>query len=209
MPRRIIFVQLKTGYGTDHEPPGSAGSSGPGAPPPSTQASTTARPAKSSECPARNATAPIRPNGKTTSNWREDRSQQGAAVVRARFLMSVCRPCSDREQCTRAGAKSSMGRRIALRPQAEQEVIQQARAQEDTQERKERYAHRAGVEGTISQGVRAFGLRRCRYHGLAKARLQHQFTATAMNFHRLNGWWTDIPRACTRTSHLAALRPAE
>ncbi|ANZ20802.1 Transposase DDE domain [Streptomyces noursei ATCC 11455] len=102
-----------------------------------------------------------------------------------------------------------MGRRIALRPQAEQEVIQQARAQEDTQERKERYAHRAGVEGTISQGVRAFGLRRCRYHGLAKARLQHQFTATAMNFHRLNGWWTDIPRACTRTSHLAALRPAE
>ncbi|WP_102927069.1 transposase [Streptomyces noursei] len=149
------------------------------------------------------------PNGKTTSNWRADRSQQGAAVVRARFPMSVCQPCSDREQCTRAGAKSSMGRRITLRPQAEQEVIQQARAQEDTQEWKEQYAYRAGVEGTISQGVRAFGLRRCRYHGLAKARLQHQLTATAMNFHRLNAWWTDIPRARTRTSHLAALRPAE
>lgn len=102
-----------------------------------------------------------------------------------------------------------MGRRITLRPQAEYEVIQQARAQEETQEWKEQYAHRAGVEGTISQGVRCFGLRRCRYHGLAKARLQHQLTATAMNFHRLNAWWTETPRARTRTSHLAALRPTD
>ncbi|MEU7649213.1 transposase [Streptomyces huasconensis] len=149
------------------------------------------------------------PNGTTTSNWREDRSQQGAAVVRARFPMGLCRPCKDREQCTRGDAKAETGRRIALRPRAEQEVIQQARAQEDTQEWKEQYAHRAGVEGTISQGVRAFGLRRCRYSGLAKARLQHQLTATAMNFHRLNAWWTNTPRARTRTSHLAALRPTE
>jgi hypothetical protein len=100
-----------------------------------------------------------------------------------------------------------MGRRITLRPQAEYEAIQRARAQEDTPEWREQYAHRAGVEGTISQGVRAFGLRRCRYHGLNKARLQHQLTATAMNFHRLNAWWTDAPRARTRVSHLAALRP--
>ncbi|WP_221360914.1 transposase [Streptomyces beigongshangae] len=98
--------------------------------------------------------------------------------------------------------------RITLRPQAEYEAIQQARTQEDTQEGKEQYAHRAGVEGTISQGVRAFGLRECRYHGLSKTRLQHQLTAAAMNFHRLNAWWTDTPRACTRTSHLATLRPA-
>ncbi|MEY9990493.1 transposase [Streptomyces sp. V4I8] len=150
------------------------------------------------------------PNGKTTTNWREDRSQQGAAVVRERFPLAACRPCDDRKQCTRADMNSdTKGRNITLHPQAEQEVIQQARVQEDTQEWKEQYAHRAGVEGTISQGVRAFGLRRCRYHGLAKARLQHQLTATAMNFHRLNAWWTDVPRARTRTSHLAAIRPAE
>jgi transposase len=139
----------------------------------------------------------------------EDRSQQGAAVVRARFPMTVCRPCEARTQCTRASTQSQTGRRITLRPRAEQEVIQQARAREDTQEWKEQYAHRAGVEGTISQGVRRFGLRRCRYHGLAKARLQHQLTATAMNFHRLNAWWTDTPRARTRTSRLAALLPAD
>ncbi|WOT36774.1 IS1182 family transposase [Streptomyces coeruleorubidus] len=147
------------------------------------------------------------PNGATSSRWAEDRSQEGAAVVRARFPTAACRPCSAREQCTRSNSKWDMGRRITLRPQAEYEVIQQARAQEETQEWKEQYAHRAGVEGTISQGVRAFGLRRCRYHGLAKARLQHQLTATAMNFHRLNAWWTDTPRARTRVSRLAALRP--
>lgn len=149
------------------------------------------------------------PNGVISSRWAEDRSQEGAAVVRARFPTAACRPCKAREQCTRSNTKWDMGRRITLRPQAEYEAIQQARAQEDTQEWKEQYAHRAGVEGTISQGVRAFGLRRCRYHGLAKARLQHQLTATAMNFHRLNAWWNDTPKARTRTSHVAALRPAE
>ncbi|WP_405558115.1 IS1182 family transposase [Streptomyces canus] len=147
------------------------------------------------------------PNGATSSRWAEDRSQYGAAVVRARFPPAACRPCNTREQCTRSNSKWDMGRRITLRPQAEYEVIQQARAQEDTQEWKEQYAHRAGVEGTISQGVRAFGLRRCRYHGLAKARLEHQLTVTAMNFQRLNAWWTDTPQARTRTSRLAALRP--
>lgn len=149
------------------------------------------------------------PNGTTTSHWRGDRSQYGVAVVRARFPTAACRPRKVREQCTRSNNKSDMGRRIALRPQAEYEAIQQARAQEDTKEWKEQYAHRAGIEGTISQGVRAFGLRRCRYHGLAKARLQHQLAATAMKFHRLDAWWTETPRARTRTSHLAALRPSE
>ncbi|MEU9317463.1 transposase [Streptomyces sp. NPDC048295] len=129
-------------------------------------------------------------------------------MVRARVPTAACRPCTAREQCTRSNNKSDMGRRITLRPRAEQEVIQQARAQEGTPEWKEQYAHRAGGEGTISQRVRAFGLRRCRYHGLAKARLLHQITATAMDFHRLDAWWADPLEARTRTSHLAALRPA-
>jgi hypothetical protein len=40
-----------------------------------------------------------------------------------------------------------------------------------------------GVEGTIPQGVRSFGLRRCRCNGLAKGRLRHHLAATALNFH--------------------------
>ncbi|MFB6717578.1 MULTISPECIES: hypothetical protein [unclassified Streptomyces] len=61
----------------------------------------------------------------------------------------------------------------------------------------------------MSQGVQALGLRRWRYHELAKARPRHQLTVTAMNFHRLNAWWIHTPRTQTRVSHLIALRPAE
>ena len=39
---------------------------------------------------------------------------------------------------------------------------------------------RAGVEGTLSQGVRAMGLRRSRYRGLDKTRLSHVATAAAL-----------------------------
>ncbi|MFB6717577.1 MULTISPECIES: reverse transcriptase N-terminal domain-containing protein [unclassified Streptomyces] len=49
---------------------------------------------------------------------------------------AACRPCKAREQCTRSNNKSDMGRRITLRPQAEYEATQQARAQENTQERR-------------------------------------------------------------------------
>ncbi len=49
-----------------------------------------------------------------------------------------------------------------------------------------RYRHRAGIEGTVAQGVKAFGLRRSRYRGLAKTQLQHHLTGAAINFTRLN-----------------------
>ena len=72
-------------------------------------------------------------------------------------------------------------------------------------EGRRRYARRAGIEGTISQGVRAFGLRRGRYRGLAKTHLQHVATAAAINLERLAAWFQAIPRATTRTSRFAAL----
>ena len=74
-------------------------------------------------------------------------------------------------------------------------------------EGQERYKRRAGVEGTLSQGVRAFGLRRARYRGLAKTRLQHVATAAAMNVDRMVAWLDERPRAKTRTSRFAALAP--
>ena len=64
---------------------------------------------------------------------------------------------------------------------------------------------RAGVEGTLSQGVRGFGLRRCRYIGLAKARLQHVATAAAINVYRISDWLGGVRRAVTRTSQFARL----
>ena len=60
------------------------------------------------------------------------------------------------------------------------------------------------VEGTISQGVRAFGLRRSRYRGLARTHLQHVATAAAIDLARLGDWLRAIPRAATRVSRFAA-----
>ena len=67
---------------------------------------------------------------------------------------------------------------------------------------------RAGIEGTLSQGIRAFGLRRTRYRGLAKTSLQHVATAAAMNIKRVVNWLTGIGHAKTRHSRFAALAAA-
>lgn len=58
--------------------------------------------------------------------------------------------------------------------------MQEGRRYQKTKEFKERYAKRAGIEGTISQAVYALGMRRCRYRGLAKTHLQHVLTAGAI-----------------------------
>ena len=69
-------------------------------------------------------------------------------------------------------------------------------------------AIRAGIEGTISQGVRSLGLRQCRYIGLSKAHFQHLATAAAMNLVRVIAWLEGIPLARTRQSHFVKLAPA-
>ncbi|WNI33946.1 IS1182 family transposase [Streptomyces sp. ITFR-6] len=145
------------------------------------------------------------PSGQTTTRWNPDRSPEGTPVIRVRFNGGQCRPCPVREQCT----TSSAGRRLTLRPREEHQALRQARAEQDTDTWKDRYKTRAGVEGTISQGVQRCGLRRSRYRGLAKTSLQHQLTGAATNLARIDAHLTDTPRARTRTSYFAALRPAE
>jgi hypothetical protein len=66
----------------------------------------------------------------------------------------------------------------------------------------------AGIEGTLSQGTRAFELRRSRYLGEAKTHLQHPATAAAINLVRLFAWFEECPRESRRISPFAALAPA-
>ena len=94
---------------------------------------------------------------------------------------------------------------LALLPRREHEALAAARAREGTAEGRRFYAQRQGVEATLSQGVRAFGLRRARYRGLAKTGLQHVATAAAINLDRLAAWFAERPLARTRTSRFAAL----
>ena len=67
------------------------------------------------------------------------------------------------------------------------------------------YAIRAGVEGTLSQGIRRSGMRQCRYVGLAKTHLQHLLIAAALNFLRVAQWLAGVPFARTRQSAFARL----
>ena len=64
---------------------------------------------------------------------------------------------------------------------------------------------RAGIEGTLSQGVRRMGLRRARYDGLQKTHLQHVPTVAAINLVRIDAILTGIPRGRTRQSSFASL----
>ncbi len=85
--------------------------------------------------------------------------------------------------------------------QEDYEALAKARQRQKTAEFKEQYSLRSGIEGTISQAVRGFNLRPCRYRGLAKTHLQHILTAAAINLERIYAWLEGRPLAQTRQSH--------
>jgi transposase len=118
-------------------------------------------------------------------------------------LKSICEVCPARSLCT--SSLKTTGRQINLRLEPQWQEQRQALERQKTDEFKAQYTRRAGIEGTISQAVRAFELRQCRYVGLAKARLQHVVTAAAINIVRLAAWVRGEPLAQTRCSSFANL----
>lgn len=142
------------------------------------------------------------PMQQTSQHLTESSDSQGKPVFRAEFAAEKCLPCPQRLNCTHS---KSNGRKITIRPQTEYEALLKLRQYVQTEEFKAKYRRRAGIEGTISQGVRGLDLRRARYIGLAKVHLQHVATATAINFARVANWLSHIPVARTRISPLASL----
>jgi transposase len=96
-------------------------------------------------------------------------------------------------------------RHVTFRSQAHQEAIHMARSRQQTPEFKEPYAKRSGIEGTISQGVRAFDVRRSRSIGQAKTHVPHLIIAPAMTVSRLFAYLRETPTGGTRISRFAAL----
>ena len=144
------------------------------------------------------------PAGKTSLPLTEVRRHKGAIRLQAKFLREECRTCEHRADCTNC---QSRGRTLTLHVQDEHEALQAARLRQHTLEFRTRYAARAGIEGTLSEAVRAYGLRRARYIGQAKTHLQHLAIATAMNFCRVFDWLIGTPLAKTRQSSFARLKP--
>ncbi len=146
------------------------------------------------------------PRGQVSQVWTDNRTDKaGNPQIYVRFGKSNCQVCPARTDCTRSVRGP---RTLSFKPKGEFEALQWARQREHTQEFKERYAKRAGIEGTISQGSRSFDLRRSRYIGQAKTHLQHILIAIAINLARFVDWINQVPRAATRISAFAALAQA-
>ena len=94
---------------------------------------------------------------------------------------------------------------MQLRPCEQHEAIQRIRAERTTDEFKLKYRKRAGIEGALSQAVRAFEARRTRYIGLAKTHLQIVATAAAINLSRFADYLFGTRPITKRTSPFAAL----
>jgi Transposase DDE domain len=138
------------------------------------------------------------PQGHPSSSWNPV-TQRGTDTIVITFAKRACGPCPVRAQCT----TSASGRRqltVHLRNVYQAQLA--ARATQATKGFKARYALRAGVEGTIRQGVAVTGMRHARYRGLARTRLEHASAAVAVNLIRLHAWWNGHPLDRTRTSHL-------
>jgi DDE family transposase len=142
------------------------------------------------------------PQGKCSTVWKEGVDSTGAPLIFVYFRRKHCQACPARARCTHAPRRI-----ISFRPQPQYQALQAARQRQASAEGKQCYQRRAGMEGRLSQGVRAFGLRRCRYRSLAKTTLQHIATAAALNLDRLVAWFDERPQAKTRKSRFARLAP--
>ena len=101
-----------------------------------------------------------------------------------------------------------VGRQLTVPPREVHDAQLAARAAQDTPDWQADYARRAGVEGTIRQAVAVTGIRRARYRGLPKTRLEHVYSAVALNLIRLDAYWNGHALDRTRTSHLTRLEHA-
>jgi transposase len=112
-----------------------------------------------------------------------DRIDDAKYGVRYYFVWpaKTCAACPLRERCV--SRKNRLARRT-LEVTGDRMAVQARRDLCKTPEYRLRMRRRNAVEGTHSELVRGYGLRRCRYKGRAKTGLQVRFTATACNLRR-------------------------
>jgi transposase len=140
------------------------------------------------------------PAGKTAASWREYEDERRGRYVKVRFSQTDCLSCELKAKCTKAKSRS-----LLLHVEEHDRALRKARALMNSEEGQRLYRLRAGVEAAISQGVRATGLRRSRYRGLEKTRLQHVASAAALNLTRVGAWLLGDRPEPTRTSRFARL----
>jgi Transposase DDE domain len=128
----------------------------------------------------------------------------GHAVIKVQFSPKACRPCDRIAPCRRT-TKRDPRRTLTIRPQRQYQALQAARPREATAAFQAAYERRAGIEGTISRGIRSTRRRRTRYRGLARGVLGPILTAVGRNVRRLGEWFLETARAKTRLTPVARL----
>lgn len=142
------------------------------------------------------------PQGRTSSSWTEV-EDAGKSLIKVKFSQSDCKVCPSQPLCT--GTKR---RTMTLHPKERMQALLAARKREDTEAFKDTYRHRAGIEGTHSQGVRSLGLRRSRYIGLPKTHLGHIALAAAINILQITSFLRGEVPEQTRVSAFKRLMQA-
>jgi transposase len=106
--------------------------------------------------------------------------EESTGHVGYRFEFSTqCHDCALRPQCLGKGQ-----RHRSVLVGEHHTALQARRREQQTPAFRERMKHRNAIEGTQSELVRAHGLRRARYRGLAKVSLQNYFIGAACNAKR-------------------------
>jgi transposase len=100
------------------------------------------------------------PQGHLSQNWCPGRHNRGEEVIWVRFSAVTCQACPVKELCTKR--EKHTGRILTLSPQPIHEARSRRRTEQATPAFQQRYGLRAGIEGTLSEGVRSHGLRRAR-----------------------------------------------
>jgi transposase len=147
------------------------------------------------------------PQGKMSTGWTSLNRKRHPDLIKIQFSVTDCRACPRLSDCVHSTTKYQR-RTLTIRPQAQHAALQAARQRQRTATFQKTYALRAGIEATISQGVRAFDLRRSRYLGLPKTHLQHLGIAVAINLVRLFAWLDGDLLAPTRVSAFEKLYQA-
>jgi transposase len=142
------------------------------------------------------------PQGHQSVRWESLADDRHPDLVHVGFARADCSACPVRSDCTRSKAQA---RTLTLRPRAEHEALLRLRQRQTTPAFRALYQQRAGIEGTVSHGVRVHDLRHARYRGLAKTHLQEVATATALNLDRLAHWFAGLPRITAKPSRLATI----
>lgn len=125
---------------------------------------------RSAVCPAGHA---------STNCSRIEEAKTRKVTYRFEWNRGVCAGCDQRSKCLGKGQNHR-----TLLVGENHDLVQERRREQKTEDFEKDMRHRNGIEATVSELVRGHGMRRCRYRGLAKTRLQNLLIGAACNIKR-------------------------